>query len=244
MRFPLAALALSALLGTVNVSAEMLTLTDKQGRTIQADVLSVENDQIRIKRSDGAEFSLPLSTLSENDQKTLRAWAAKEAAKPQTLPPGALVVELSRGVFATEKRNSDVTLTNGTIVKNGRTTTEEKCGYNVTIQNRTSKPIDNLRAEYRLFATIDDVHVSGKQGLKKKSYQSPIETIPEIGRVVFRTETISAYKMKYNGNIVSAKTGESSSRETLSGIWIRIYQGKTLVHESCMPTTLSNTETW
>lgn len=137
-----------------------------------------------------------------------------------------------------------MTLTTGAIIKKGRTTTEEKWGYSVTIHNKTSKPINNLRAEYRLFATVDNVHVKESTGLRKKAYSSPIETIPELSRTIFRTESISAFKMKYNGNIVSAKTGENRSRETLSGIWIRIYQGKDLIHETCMPERLSSTETW
>ncbi|HSI08576.1 MAG: hypothetical protein ACAH89_04895 [Rariglobus sp.] len=222
--------------------AEVQTLTDKQGRSLKADVMSVDGDKVKIKREDGQTFEIPLATLSDESQKDLKTWASKEASRP--LPPGSLVVDLSRGVFDTEKKDSDVTLVGGDIVKNGRTTTEEKWGYSVTIQNKTTKPLENLRAEYRLFATVDNVHVKEKQGLKKKAYQSPISTIPELGRTVFRTETISAFKMKYNGNIVSAKTGDSSSRETLSGIWIRIYNGKDLVHEACMPDKLSVSETW
>jgi hypothetical protein len=224
------------------LGAEMLTLTDQQGRSIKADVISVENEKVKIKREDGLTFELPLANLADEDQRNLKTWAAKEAAKP--LPAGALVVELSRGVFGTSKKDSDVTLTTGEIITNGRTITEEKWGYSVTIHNKTSKPVENLRTEYRLFATIDSVHVKEKQGLKKKAYKIDIEPIPLLGRVVFRTETISAIKMKYNANIVSSKTGDTSSRETLSGIWIRIYQGDHLVHESSLPSTLSSTEKW
>ncbi|HEY9250933.1 MAG TPA: hypothetical protein VIO38_17450 [Rariglobus sp.] len=224
------------------LQAEPFTLTDKQGRSIKAEVLDVTGDQVKIKRDDGQTFNLSLSVLAEEDQKKLKAWSAAEAAK--ALPPGAIQVELSRGIFKTEKRDSDVTLVGGEIIKNGRTTTEDKWGYKVTIANKTPRPIENLRAEYRLFATVDDVHVKGKQGLKKKTYQSALESIPELGRTVFQTETISALKTKYNGNIVSAKTGDSTSRETLYGIWIRIYRGEELLYEESMPVSLMTAEKW
>lgn len=236
------AFALALLPAGMRVSAEPVTLVDKQGRSIKAEVLSVSDNQVKIKRDDGQIFDLPLANLADADQKELREWAKKEAAK--SLPPGALQVELSRGNFKTEKRDSDAKLTNGEVIKNGITTTEEKWGYNVTLTNKTPKTLDNLRTEYRLFATVDSVHVKEKQGLKKKSYKSPVEAIPELGRVVFKTETISAIKMKYNGNIVSAKTGDTSSRETLYGIWIRLYRGDELVYEAVMPETLRTTETW
>ncbi|MFA6288876.1 MAG: hypothetical protein WC661_15955 [Opitutaceae bacterium] len=231
-------------LGASGLHAEMRTFTDKQGRSLKAELVSVDGDKVTIKREDGQTFVLSLATLSDDDQKSLKDWAAQQAAKPQPLPPGSLVVELSRGVFDTNKKDSDVTLVNGNVVKNGRTTTEEKWGYSVTIQNKTAKALESLRADYRLFATVDSVHVKEKQGLKKKPYQSAINTIPVMGRIVFRTETISAFKMKYNGNIHSAKTGDTSSRETLSGIWIRIYQGSDLVYETAMPDSLRTTEKW
>jgi len=224
----------------------MRTFTDKQGRSLKAEVISVEDDKVTIKREDGQTFSLSLDTLSDDDQKALKDWAAQQAAKPKSLPPGAIAVTLSRAIFDTNKKTVDVKLTTGETVKNGRTLTEDKWGYAVNLTNRTSQPIDNLRTEYRLFATIDDIQVKAgvKQGLKKKAYTSKIPAIKEFGQLAFRTETISAIKSKYNGNIVAANSGESSSRETLSGIWIRIYQGDDLVYETSLPDSLRTTEKW
>ena len=225
------------------VRAESFTLTDKQGRVMNADVLSVDGDKARIKRDDGQAFTIAISNLSEDDQKKVRKWAEKESAKP--LAADAIEIELSRGLFKTEKRDIDVTLTSGEKIKNGRSITEEKWGYGITVINRTPQRLETLRIEYRLFATVDNVHsTEDKQGLKKKAYKSPITAVPELGRVVFRTETISAIKSKYNGNIVSAKSGESTTRETLYGIWMRIYHGDELVHESAMPESLRTTEKW
>lgn len=222
--------------------AEVRTLTDKQGRSIKADVIAVSGDQVKIKRDDGQTFNIPLNSLSEADQTALKAWSEAEVSK--TLPTGALEVTLSRGIFKTTKTDEDVKLTSGETIKNGRTTTEEKWGYSVTLTNKTPKPIENLRTEYRLFATVDDVHTKEKQGLKKKAFTSQIEALPELSKSVFKTETISAIKMKYNGNIVSAKTGDTRSRETLYGIWIRIYRGTELVYESAMPDLLRSSEQW
>jgi hypothetical protein len=224
------------------VQAEPQTLTDKQGRSLKAEVISVSGDQVKIKRDDGQTFNLPLASLSEDDQKKLKTWAEKEASK--ALPSGALTVELSRAKFETTKKDVDVTLSTGGIAKNGLTITNEKWGYTVTVANHTSQPLEHLRAEYRLFATVDDIQVKEKQGLKKKSYQRQIETIAELSHISFRTDTISAIKSKFNGNIVATKSGDSSSRETLHGIWLRIYRGDELVYEDAMPKSLSTTESW
>lgn len=217
------------------------TLTDTQGRSLRAQLVSATDDEVTIKREDGRTFTLKVNTLSAADQKAIREFAKK----PRPIPAGSLVVEMSRGMHSSEKVDSDVILTTGEIVKNGRTTTTEKWGYTVTLQNKNPMPIEGLRAEYRLFATVDNVHADEKKGLLKKSaYSTKIDPIAVHDRISFRTETINASKMRYNGNIVSAKTGDSSSRETLVGIWIRIYRGDELIIESSMPAGLADKEKW
>jgi hypothetical protein len=224
--------------------AEMRTLTDTQGRTIQADVMAVEGDQVKIRRADGQTFNLPMERLVEADQKALRAWAKAEAAKPQPLPPGAFVVQMSRGKFASETVLTDVNLVGGGTVKNGRETTEEKWGFSLMLNNRTSGGLDTLRAEYILFATQDDVHKDKVEGFRRARHRTKIDPVPAFGRLDFRTETVSVFKMKYRGNIVSASTGDNRSRETLHGIWIKIYRGDELIYEAASPESLMRTEKW
>lgn len=43
------------------------TLTDTQGRTIQASILNVTATEVKIRRADGLETSIPLSMLSSQD---------------------------------------------------------------------------------------------------------------------------------------------------------------------------------
>ena len=172
------ALTLS-LTGATRLSAEKMTLTDKQGRAITADVLEIEkvSGKVKIKREDGQVFSLPIDSLATDDQKKLLALsdvlAAVEAAKP--LAADAIKIDLSRGNFKTTKKNEDVKLTTGETVKDGVTITMENWGYALTIANRTPKQLDGLRAEYRLFATVDNMSVAeDKLVLKKKAYKTPI----------------------------------------------------------------------
>jgi len=243
-------LALTLLLaGASRLSAEKMTLTDKQGRALTADVLAVEKDagKVKIQREDGQIFSLPLDNLIQADHdkllKLADTLAAVEAAKP--LKPDALKLELNRGNFKTTKKSEDVTLTTGVTVKDGVTITQENWGYALTISNRTPKPIDELRAEYRLFATVDNMGVAeDKLVLKKKAYKTPIEKIESLNKTTLRTETIVAVKMAYNGNIVSAKTGRSESGERLYGIWLRVFRGDQLVQEIAMPDSLRTKEKW
>ena len=238
-----------AVVGTSHLSAEKMLLTDKQGRSLTADVLAVEKDagKVKIKRDDGQVFTLPLDHLIKADQDNLLTLAdtlaAAEAAKP--LKPDAIKLEINRGNFKTTKKTEDVKLNTGDTVKDGLTITQENWGYALTISNRTPKPLEELRAEYRLFATVDNMGVAeDKLVLKKKAYSSPINKIDALDKTTLRTETITAVKMAFNGNIVSAKTGRSESGERLYGIWLRVFRGDQLVQEIAMPDSLRTKEKW
>ena len=55
------------------LDAEMRRWTDVSGRTVEAELIKVEGDEVKIRRSaDGQTFSLPIARLSEADQDFLR----------------------------------------------------------------------------------------------------------------------------------------------------------------------------
>ena len=126
---------------TGQVFADMQTLTDKQGRSLKANVLAVTGDQVKIKRDDGQVFNLPLASLSEADQARLKAWAAEEEKK---IPAGTVNIQLSRGSFSSSKSEDTSTIT-----------IEEKWGYSVTLANRSSKQLKDLQIKYVLFVKPD-----------------------------------------------------------------------------------------
>jgi SLA1 homology domain 1, SHD1/WG containing repeat len=77
IRVVLTAFALSAL-----VSAEMREWTDSQGRKVNAEYVSIEAGNIKMKLANGKIASVPFAKLSESDQ----AWVKERHANPPTLP--------------------------------------------------------------------------------------------------------------------------------------------------------------
>ena len=64
------------------------TFTDRAGRSITADIVAKQGDQIRIKRADGKEFTLAITALSPADQEFAKAWQPATTA-----PAGAPVAD-------------------------------------------------------------------------------------------------------------------------------------------------------
>lgn len=230
--------------------AQARTLTAADGRKIEAEVLGFEGtDKVTIKRADtGQTFTVPITTFDEVDQSILRKEAAEAAKKPQVLSAGAVTLDLlSRSRFDTRREKQDVTLTNGGVRKGGITITEEDWGYGITLRNTTTRPIESLRAEYILFVKVDaagDDAARGDGRLKRTRRSLTFDPIPVGGRVTARTESITARKRELASGIVWSGSGDTKTRDTLHGIWLRIYQGDTLVLESASPGTLATTEKW
>jgi hypothetical protein len=231
LRIPL---LLIALIGLVPLHAEMLTLTDKQGRSIQADVISVENETAKIKRSDGQTFDLPLSNLSESDQRKLRAWAK---ANPPKLGPDAIMLEFSRAKFSTEKESQS----GGAV-----TAYKDPWGYSLTLTNRTKNELTGIRAEYILFVKQDNSsnYRDKESGFRRVKHTTKPDAIPLHGKINFRTETVPSYRYVLAPGWVWGSGGSKPIKDTLHGMWLRIYVGNELIIERITPEDLSKTEKW
>ncbi len=216
--------------GVSLLHAEPRTFTDQFGREIIAELISVEGDQIRIRRADGQIFTLSASKLTEADQKYIKTWAA---ARPESKPevtveksapdPKKLIVNLSRGKF------SSITL----YKYDTYTHKHEQWGYSIQITNQHLRPVENLRVEYNLFArtfadTTSPTLITGAKTLK---------IIPSRESEVFRTGSAEVCKTKdtYFGNNTSGE---------MRGIWYRIYADGQLLIEQSSPDSIMRDEKW
>lgn len=225
--------------------AELWTLTDTQGRSIRADVISVDDTNVTIRRADGQEFTLALEKLTAVDQARLREWAKEQASKPQPLPAGALRLTPTKIRVSREVVESDVRVTTGDVIKNGRTDEEAKWGYKILLENTSKTALSGLRAEYRLYVSEDNVHVKDKlEEMRVGKFAKELADLPAYGRVEITTDTMLIKSMRYRKGITSAGTGESRANETLVGIWMRIYRDNELVHELITPERLRNGAVW
>jgi hypothetical protein len=238
-----AALAIALFAGPVAAR----TLTAADGRTIEVDVLGFEGgDQVVVRRTDTRQnFTLPISTFSAADQRALRAEAVEAAKKPAALPPGALSLELSRARFDARREKQDLPMVSGGVRKGALTHIEEDWGYTIALRNNTTRPIEDLRCEYILFVKVDQTgSTQSDNRLRRSRDRLEFTALAPSARVAARTSTITARRTELASGIVWAGTNDNKSRDTLHGIWLRVYQGDTLVLESALPGTLSTTESW
>lgn len=233
---------------TIPVRADVRTLTDQQGRSIKADVISVENDVAKIKREDGRTFDLPLNQLVEEDQKKLREWAK---AQESVIPAGAIDVVFGRTKFKSVKQPPESvtqTKTDGTTEVVGTINrTDEEWGYAVTLSNRLSKPLKKIRIEYVLFVKPDKEPGNNSKAppLTRKSGSYTIDQIEARDQTIFKTVSMPTLKTELRGNVYWGKTGgKNAVSDSLYGIWARVYVDNQLITEISTPDTLASKEKW
>ena len=230
--------------------AETLTLTDKQGRSIKADVIGVESETVKIKREDGRSFDLPLDTLSDDSRKELDAWAKREADKPPAA--GMIEVSAARGKFNSSKTQQSESIITRYTDGSSKTTTrirytvQEDWGFSLTVSNKSLKPIEGLRAEYKLFGEnsgqtgrIGPGGPAGPGGRARSGISTvSIERLKARDQIVFKTGTLTFTKSYLQGESIPSVGSQ------LQGVWVRIYRGDVLVHEASSPETLRLNKEW
>lgn len=215
--------------------AEPRTFTDLFGRSITAELISVDGDLIRIRRDDGQIFTLAASKLTEDDQKFIKNWVA---AQPGTTATAA-TADKSDEKFTPDPKKIIVTLSRAkfdsrTLAKfENYSHKHEQWGYSIQLTNQHLRPVSKFRIEYNLFArtyadTTSPTLITGAKN---------IDALPSRGSEVFRTGTAEVCKQRdsYYGNNYSGE---------MRGIWIRIYCDGQLLIEQSSPDTLMQSEKW
>ena len=83
-RIPGAVLVILLLAMALPLLADLREFRDLQGRRIEAEILEVEEETVRLQRKDRNIFEVEIDTLSESDAAYVRKWGAKNAA---LIPP-------------------------------------------------------------------------------------------------------------------------------------------------------------
>lgn len=118
----------------------------------------------------------------------------------------------------------------------------EKWVYAVRVKNTSFSDLENLKLEYRAFMK-DDFHGAKSTKLQREAGSLTIEKLAKHGEYPFTTEPFVVEKSELKGGWRYADGAKPKVKDSLYGIWIRIYQKEELVYELLIPSTLKS-EKW
>jgi hypothetical protein len=137
--------------------------------------------------------------------------------------------------FKTEKKkvegNRTVTLE--------RTVTDEKWSYTVTIQNHSFQDIANIDIKYIVYFK-KETEGSKVAREKHKAGSTTVAVLQNNGSFTFDTDPILLVKSQLDGGFYYENGAKPRSRDSMTGIWVRLYQNGTMIGEYGDPPSLTN----
>jgi hypothetical protein len=197
-------------------SPDLHIFTNQDGRTIKAEISSVAQDDVYLKREDGQSFKISVLTLSKDDQNYIRQWVIKKA---QAHDDNILTIGITT-VKTTPKPGVMPSVDVATI------TWSES--YKIKVTNETSVHWTNLRVRYIIF------RLNGILGAPPPNNFKPAHT---LGDVVLddlpglQDKTVVTDKIDYVESGLAPGYSypygiPNKVADKMQGIWVRVYDEK------------------
>jgi hypothetical protein len=124
----------------------------------------------------------------------------------------------------------------------------QKWGYTVTVENKTFKPLNDMEVKYIIFSKHEKLGVKGPAHKQHDTGTYTIKQIAANDKATFNTSTVELTKATLVGSgntyYYFANGAKPKAQDSLTGLWIRIYQNGTLFAEFANPAVLTTNEQW
>ena len=131
--------------------------------------------------------------------------------------------------------------------KKGVSLAKEEWVYDITIENKSFKDVQNVEIKYIIFEkpqNASDV-AKTKHEMVRKQGEKTVPAIKNLEKITFATESIERSSIQLKpGYVWKSGSGKRQSKDAMSGLWIRIYVNGQQVTEFMDPTTLSADQKW
>jgi hypothetical protein len=220
-RFVIAAIVL---LGGATAFAEPRVFTNAEGKTLTAEPVSVEDDKVVLKLANLKTATVPLKSLSANDQAYIAEWwkANKDKLKPMDV-----TLEVSRKVKRIDRK---VTRSGGGNARPGQNVVSEivnkltidEFHYVGELKSYVKKDISDIAVTYTIYKRIT---TSGKAGTESRVEEirgeALVRRLEAHGEATFETEIVSCEDTSQTGG----NRPREYKRETILGVIFELSSG-------------------
>ena len=124
-----------------------------------------------------------------------------------------------------------------------KTITTKEIIYNVSVQNKTFKPIPEVQIKYMIFLTDSK---GGSNATAVESAHTGSETLKNLASQAttnFETKSIKLTQEDLDAGWYYTTGANNRARDKVNGVWIRAYVDGKMVGEYANPTTIKK-NTW
>lgn len=119
-----------------------------------------------------------------------------------------------------------------------RTISKEHWNYEVTVENKSFKPLSSIEARYNVFYKTEQLGAKDPAKLERQSGTFSIDALQPHERKTFTTNAVELNKSHLTGNWIYSNGARIHAEDTLVGVWVRVYQSGQQLGEYANPSTL------
>jgi hypothetical protein len=124
-----------------------------------------------------------------------------------------------------------------------RTIAKEHWNYEVTVENKSFKPLNALEVRYAIFYKTEQLGSKEPAKQERQTGTFSISGLAPHERKNFTTNSVELNKSHLTGNWYYSGGQRIHAEDTLVGVWVRVYQSGEQIGEYANPTTLAK-EQW
>lgn len=122
---------------------------------------------------------------------------------------------------------------------------KENYFYEVSVSNKSFKPSHALEARYILFVERQEMGQKiGSERVEKVKGTAKVAALDAHANTHFDTKTVSLRERGLVGAYYYANGGRIKAKDSLTGVWIKLFDGNTEVAEYVNPTSLTSKQKW
>ena len=129
------------------------------------------------------------------------------------------------------------------ITGGGTNKKKEEWVYDVTIENKTFKDMANVEVKYLIFYKTEKLGVKADPTPATKAGAAPVGLLKAHEKKTITTDAVELKKANLVGEFHYASGAKINVQDTLTGVWVRVFQDGQQIGEYANPSNLTK-EKW
>jgi len=129
------------------------------------------------------------------------------------------------------------------ITGGGTNKKKEDWVYDVTIENKTFKDMANVEVKYLIFFKREKLGVKADPTPDRKAGSAAVGVLKAHEKKTITTDAVELQKANLVGEFHYASGAKINVQDTLTGVWVRVFQDGQQISEYANPSNLSK-EKW
>lgn len=195
--------------------AEPRSFTNKEGQSLTAELITVEDQKAVLKLTNLKKYKVPIDSLSEDDQKFIKDWWEENKNNVSEMD---VRLEIDKSIDRISKPDKDKS--EGKNKKNKNKSSSEEVQFTCVLESYTHRDLTDITAKYTIYKRVSTRDEDGSNTkVEETSGSATIDSLPSHEKATFETDSVLC---KDESKKAWKDQPSSSRRETVIGVVVTL----------------------